>query len=182
MEYPIQERLNKDYKKNKKELALKRLEKYKNDPKFKKTCLAHNLEWQIKNPEKAQLHRINYWKKNKDKVYNRHREWIKQNPDKAKQYRLNYKLSLREAVYSHYGKKCNCCGEVILKFLTIDHVNNDGYKERTVILGKSKPAGDGIFAKIIKEGFPKKYQVLCMNCNLGKSRNNGICPHKDIKI
>lgn len=29
--------------------------------------------------------------------------------------------------------------------------------------------------------YPEGYQVLCYNCNCGKSINNGICPHLDYK-
>lgn len=27
--------------------------------------------------------------------------------------------------------------------------------------------------------YPKGFQVLCTNCNTGRHRNGGICPHKD---
>ncbi len=26
--------------------------------------------------------------------------------------------------------------------------------------------------------FPPGFQTLCHNCNIGKHRNKGICPHK----
>ena len=29
-----------------------------------------------------------------------------------------------------------------------------------------------------RNNFPPGYQVLCWNCNCGRSINNGICPHK----
>lgn len=31
---------------------------------------------------------------------------------------------------THYGTKCQCCGEKQVEFLTIDHINNDGNKHR----------------------------------------------------
>jgi hypothetical protein len=31
---------------------------------------------------------------------------------------------------------------------------------------------------LCKNGFPKGFQTLCMNCNWGKYRNGGQCPHK----
>lgn len=32
--------------------------------------------------------------------------------------------------------------------------------------------------KILNEKDKTKYETLCWNCNLGKNRNNGVCPHK----
>lgn len=31
--------------------------------------------------------------------------------------------------------------------------------------------------EIIAAGFPAEYQILCFNCNIGRSRNGGRCPH-----
>jgi len=80
---------------------------------------------------------------------------------------------LKGEIYNHYGRECACCGEDNELFLSIDHVNNDGYKER-------KRYGAGIYTKIRAEGFPPTYQVLCMNCNWGKHKNGGVCPHQTI--
>lgn len=84
---------------------------------------------------------------------------------------------LRDWVYSLYGNKCACCGEANSKFLSIDHVYNDGNKERRKGV---KGAGSWYIHKRIKD-YPElrgRYQLLCMNCNHGKARNGGICPHK----
>ncbi len=36
-----------------------------------------------------------------------------------------------------------------------------------------------LYAEVKRQGFPKdKYQLLCSNCNQGKKRGGGICPHK----
>ena len=114
----------------------------------------------------------------RENILKKQKQYYIDNPDKKdKMYRKNadnyYKQ--RDAVLDHYGKKCNCCGETEKLFLSIDHVNNDGCVDR-------KGNGHGgesrnIIAKIMRENFPKEYQVLCMNCNHGKMRNNGTCPH-----
>lgn len=75
----------------------------------------------------------------------------------------------RELVFAHYGDKCACCGEDNPFFLTIDHINNDGHKKRKTSRLQ--------WHRAIKDGFPSDLQILCFNCNLGKSRNNGVCPH-----
>jgi|SRR5579884_262445 len=88
-----------------------------------------------------------------------------------------YNNSLKDLVYSHYGNKCNCCGEAEICFLTIDHVNNDGHADK-MPCGRRR-LGAYLYTQIIKENFPQdKYQILCYNCNCGKHRNNGVCPHQ----
>ena len=81
--------------------------------------------------------------------------------------------ALREQVLDAYDGKCACCGERERRFLTIDHVNNDG-KEMRKVHGVTHR----LYVWLIKNGFPDGFQVLCMNCNFGKALNNGICPHE----
>ena len=111
------------------------------------------------------------------------KRWLKDkaNPIKMayiKKYSIVYRDKMRNKVFDHYGRLCRCCGEKNIEFLTIDHVNNDGYKFKT--RNGKRIGGIGMHLKIIKDGFPKIYQVLCMNCNWGR-RFNGICPHKVLK-
>ena len=114
--------------------------------------------------------RRQYYETNKDWILAAQRENYLQNADYLKRLRAKRK----RMVFDHYGNICACCNELEPKFLTIDHVNNDGHKERKV---RGGGRSDTIIYNIIRQGFPKTYQVLCMNCNLGKSRNNGQCPH-----
>lgn len=81
----------------------------------------------------------------------------------------------RDIVYDHYGRICRCCGESEIAFLTIDHTNNDGCNQR-----RQHKCRD-IYRWIIKNNFPPDLQVLCYNCNCGKARNGGICPHQEKK-
>lgn len=82
---------------------------------------------------------------------------------------------LLDIVLDHYGRQCACTGchfhtnPIDCVFLTIDHKNNDGYKSRR--------AGMGLYYWIIRNNFPADLQTLCWNCNLGKNRNGGVCPH-----
>lgn len=92
------------------------------------------------------------------------------------EYQKNYYRSLKKVVYDHYGYQCACCGESEPMFLTIDHVNNDGYAMRKY---KGQPSQTAMFLRwLIDNGFPDEYQILCMNCNFGKARNGGVCPHQ----
>jgi len=88
-------------------------------------------------------------------------------------YYNNYLLTLKYKIYSAYGAKCACCGEDEIAFLCVDHVNDDGYVDRS-----NGIRGNRLYVKIIKENFPEKYQILCHNCNHAKSFNPGGCPHK----
>lgn len=94
------------------------------------------------------------------------------------EYMRIHLLKYKKLVYDFYGAICNCCGEAEQKFLSIDHVDNDGYKDKNV--NGKKITGMNLYKKIFKENFPKKYQILCMNCNHGKRMNHGVCPHKEI--
>jgi hypothetical protein len=82
--------------------------------------------------------------------------------------------SLREEFLTAYGRKCSCCGEGHVLFLTLDHI---GGKHNTPRLSKSMGSW-AEYSKLKKLGWPKdKYRLLCMNCNFG-TRHNDTCPHK----
>lgn len=132
-----------------------------------------HYEWRQKNPERwSQLQKQYRAKRLKNP------EWVKKNRKRG----VDYWQKLRSEVMDAYGgKRCACCGETEPKFLTIDHVFNDGAKHRRQIGygdGNGKGASSRTLAWIKKHNFPGGFQVLCMNCNLGKQRNGGTCPHK----
>jgi hypothetical protein len=82
----------------------------------------------------------------------------------------------RAQVFEAYGGyKCNCCGETEPLFLSIDHIDNNGAEERKS--GQYAGSGYSFYRWLRKSGFPPGYQVLCMNCNTGKHKNGGVCPH-----
>jgi len=78
---------------------------------------------------------------------------------------------MREQVFRAYGGFCACCGEDDSGFLTLDHVHGGGHAHR-------RERNHGMWRDVIAAGFPDKYQVLCFNCNLGRERNGGVCPHE----
>lgn len=107
-------------------------------------------------------------------------QWGKDNRPRLSQKWKQQKEALLSIIHNAYGSKCNCCGETNPLFLTIDHVNNDGYKlrPRNKNGNYSAPFSGHYYTQIIKANFPKDLQLLCWNCNCGKARNKGICPHK----
>lgn len=80
----------------------------------------------------------------------------------------------RDQIVDAYGGACSCCGETTPEFLTIDHVNGDGRQHR-LALGTSNRR---IMLEIIARGFPPEFRIQCYNCNCGRARNGGVCPHQ----
>ena len=81
----------------------------------------------------------------------------------------------KEDVVAAYGGKCACCGVSEISFLCVDHIKRDGSKERKR-LGTSG-AGPAFYRRLKKLGYPKRYQVLCMNCNFSRHLL-GECAHR----
>lgn len=95
---------------------------------------------------------------------------------KNRRFKMLHRERDRNHIYEAYGNKCACCGETNPGFFTVDHVNNDGHTERKNGLYTS---GSQFYRQIIQQNFPPSYQILCYNCNMGRARNNGICPHQE---
>ena len=81
---------------------------------------------------------------------------------KVKLEAIAYKKAKKE-VFDHYGRKCAWCGETNPAFLTIDHINNDGNRERL-----QYGSGGVFYLHVVRAGFPTNLQVLCFNCNCAK--------------
>lgn len=87
-----------------------------------------------------------------------------------------WRRGLFAEVIDAYGGRCACCGLADRRFLTIDHINNDGHEDRR----RNGYRGGYTFYRSLKaDGFARKdVQVLCYNCNNGKRLNGGVCPHQ----
>jgi hypothetical protein len=95
--------------------------------------------------------------------------WNERERKKAKIYRLKN----RERLFETYGDSCGCCGEKNKKFLTLDHVNGGGKNEI------SEKGHTRMIREATRNPDFSKYQILCYNCNMGRAKNHGICPHKE---
>lgn len=84
----------------------------------------------------------------------------------ATEKRKEYYNRLKEIVYFSYGNTCAWCGQSDSIFFTIDHVNNDGAKQRKN--KEHRESGIGLYKYIIDNNFPKTFQILCFNCNCAK--------------
>lgn len=75
--------------------------------------------------------------------------------------------------YSDGEPACTCCGEAILLFLALDHVNGGGHQHR------QETGGGGFYTWLRKHNYPEGFRVLCHNCNFGRQLNGGTCPHQE---
>ena len=105
---------------------------------------------------------------------------------KGKERRDDRRLKILQYYSKQLSKSnipcCRCCGENShIEFLAIDHIA--GKKEmdsepELVKLGYSSLKREkDLQYWIIKNNFPKGFQILCHNCNVAKGLY-GECPHE----
>jgi hypothetical protein len=147
-------------------------------------------EWQRKKPkpllaEYSRRYRARLGDTYRQKVVARRKEMIaNMSPEELEVFRENERektkrlnAALKDEVFTAYGGWiCKCCGETERSFLTIDHMQNNGSQLRKA--GVHGKASTDFYRWLKKNGFPPEFQVLCMNCNVGKYRNGGTCPHQ----
>jgi len=73
--------------------------------------------------------------------------------------------------YSNHGG-CVCCGITELSFLSLDHIRDNGAKDR-----RENEYHSGLYYRLMKLNYPNGYQALCHNCQWGKRIKKGFCPH-----
>ena len=88
--------------------------------------------------------------------------------------------SLKARVIAGYGGICQCpsglCFETNPGLLTVDHISNDGQTDRCA---NNRGNNAVLYRRLIRENYPTdRYRLLCWNCNLGRSRHGGTCPHE----
>lgn len=101
--------------------------------------------------------------------------WIRRAPLNLREYR--WKVMLRALVaYGSDPPKCACCEETNPKFLTLSHPDNDGGAHRRAVGG----SGSSMAYRLMRRKWPKVPRIIveCFNCNLGRRRTSGECPHR----
>lgn len=124
-----------------------------------------------------------YAKKNRDKVIANKRRYYQdvakqrqiENRDEFNRRRKERTRKYKEQFIEMYGGKCNCCGETIFDFLTIEHRNGQKGKPK---YEKSREHGEHGYKKASQEYRPDLYEILCWNCNCAKG-HLGYCPHQN---
>ena len=144
----------------------KRLEQIKD---WSKRNPARRLEIQAKyranHKQQAHEHYV------KSKFYIGQDEWnARQRANKRRQ---------KVEMLTHYSggiPKCACCGETLIEFLTIDHIQG-----RKAFGHPRALCGEALHRWIRKNEYPSGFQVLCWNCNAAKGMFGG-CPHQKERI
>lgn len=132
-----------------------------------------------KNCDKVQAYQAQWRAKNPGRNSQKTKEWYYANKPRVRELARASSQKVKDQVIQAYGGCiCNCCGETEPLFLSIDHINNDGAAHRKALGGRYAGGGKKVYDWIVKSGFPDGFQVLCMNCNWGKHRNHGVCPHR----
>ena len=128
------------------------------------------------NPEKAREHTRQYYRAHPEKYKEYRAKYFAKYREKFREVAANLRQRYRDDAFNAYGGYiCACCGETIPQFLTIDHMDGTAKEAR-----KTQKSGWVFYRQLKMQGYPSGYQVLCYNCNCGRARNNGICPHKSL--
>lgn len=122
----------------------------------------------MRNREKYLAYLKAYREEHREERNAKKREYYYAHRDEMTKQSREYNQKRKEKVLAHYGRQCACCGESNIAFLTMDHINNDGYRTRKESVH--------LYVWLIKNNFPEGFQTLCYNCNCG--RRHDVCPHK----
>jgi hypothetical protein len=114
-------------------------------------------------------HREQCLRRSKELYYKKREARIAQ----QKVYNEAHKVSVAKArallkveTFEHYdGVRCAKCSIIDIDVLDLDHIANDGYKNR-------KRKGWQLYLLLKKQGWPSGFQVLCRNCNWKKHLEN----------
>jgi len=139
------------------------------------------FEMPFKDPERRKEYLREYRKTHPDKRNRREyaRNWRRRNKESYNAYQRAYCKKrgrrIKKLLMEFYGGKCACCEEERLEFLTINHKNGDGKRDRKMIGNKFY---DYLY-KLYRNGEKREdLEVLCWNCNCSFGLF-GYCPHKE---
>lgn len=131
------------------------------------------------NKEKSEYQKINgnkYYLKHIEKRNKYFKERREKNANLCRQISNTSYHKNRIKVLSHYSPDLCCvlCGfNKHVSALSIDHIDGNGNKMRKAIKGHQR-----IYYWLKNNGFPKGFQVLCMNCQFIKRYENKECYKK----
>ena len=129
------------------------------------------------NHHEERLQKQREWRKNNSQKYKeQNHQWFLANKTKLREYNRGLRVSLKKRIIDFYGGKCmnhmenygtECVDPRVLQIDHVDRTNGSGRKQ----LGKINSYG--LYRLIVfgKEN-PKKYQLLCANCNWIKRYEN----------
>jgi hypothetical protein len=92
------------------------------------------------------------------------KKWRDEHPEYQNNWDKEYIKRVKGELFNLLGNKCVICGYQGIA-LQIDHVNNNGCKERNL-----RKNGGHYYSRVLKKvkAGSKEYQLLCANCNWEK--------------
>lgn len=123
--------------------------------KHKETIIEKVKRWQQANPDRKHEMQRRYFYKNRNRI----RKYIRER-----------RAKFRKLVLMHYSEgtmQCKYCGFSDERALSVDHINGGGTQHR-----KTMKSGGNFCEVLVREGYPKGYQILCMNCQFIKRSEN----------
>lgn len=129
--------------------------------------------WIVANPQKWKAIHDRASKKyrlsHREKVNATQRKWKLNNPEKVSATNKRWRLKLRQALFDKYGVICVQCGAT--ENLELDHVYNDAIPPHgKVDSGRQGRAATTTEWKEALEDTKGRFQILCKECNLAKSK------------
>lgn len=131
----------------------------------------YNKQWELKHRDERIARRKERYIMNRDSELKQQYEYRRKNPDIIRDVNRRCNEKIRLDVISHYSPSMVCvkCGFSDVRALTIDCING-GHKKL------DKAGGGSTFWRMLKRnGYPDGFQVLCMNCQFIKRRENHEC-------
>jgi len=101
-------------------------------------------------------------------MYNKkeyHKRWYQ---EKGKAREAKARVDIKIETLTHYGDDrlaCVMCGESRLACLSLDHIDGSGRSHKKGL----NRYGYRFYILLKRQGFPKGYQTLCMNCQFVKA-------------
>jgi len=133
---------------------------------------AYNATYYAEHKQERKVYRATY--------YANHKEWDKAyhaaHREKRLAYATAYQSALKLAALNAYGgPRCACCGETLIRGLTLDHIHGDGAAHRREAARGT--GGTSPYRWVKKNNYPLGFQVLCGTCNIAKGTGDH-CPHQ----
>lgn len=116
---------------------------------------------------KKSIRHKKYYNNHLNELRKKHRDYYNSHKEQLRRYQRELRIKNKHDVIFHYtnGKMCcMACGYDVFEILTVDHIYGNGGKHRRAINSIS------IWQWLIRNNYPKAYQILCYNCNILKER------------
>ena len=84
------------------------------------------------------------------------------------------------AHYSNNENKCCKCGNNDMEVLCLDHINDNGNDHRKELFNGVNKGGKRFYVWLIRNLFPSKLQVMCLNCNILKQKEKELAERKEV--